>query len=176
MREPGEPSRARGWIAAAAVPGVAVASCAAYDAAPPPVADVAILPYAALLLLAPAFVHPWLRAHGVSLAASAGAALALCLGWIAKELWAISAVYSPGETLFYALNPVPLGLFTASVFQIAVAELCLRQRRSLPLRGPALVVAAILLLGLGVALAARGSGGREIFYGYVALHARLFPR
>ena len=77
---------ARVWAPALLVPGIAAASCAGYDAAPPAVANVAILPYGALLLVGPALVHPWLRAHGVSLVVSAAASLALCLGWIAKEL------------------------------------------------------------------------------------------
>ncbi len=167
---------ARTWAVAALVPAVAVGSCSLYEAGPPAVANAAFLPYAALLLLAPALVHPWLRSHGVAVAPAAAASLSLAVGWLAKELWAVSAVYPIAETLFFALNPVPLGLLLASTFQIAVAELWIRSRSGAPRRGPAAVVGAILLLGALVAVAARGSGGREIFYAYVALHAHLFGR
>lgn len=167
-------TRARLWTAPALLLGVAVASCAVYDAAPPAVADVAILPYAACLVLAPAFLYPWLSRRGAGAGVAAAGSLLLFAAWLAKELWQVSAAHPPLESLFYALDPVCLGLLAAGVLQMALAELVLRRRRGAPARGPALLAAAILLLGAGVGLAARGSGGREIFYAYVALCARLF--
>lgn len=172
MAETARPARL--WAAPALVLAVAAGSCAAYDAAPPAVADVVILPYAACLLLAPAWLFPWLRLRGAGLGGAAAGALVVFAAWLAKELWALSAVYSVGETLFYALGPVPLGLLAMALFQMAVAELVLRRRAGRPAAGPALAVTALLVAGGLVAWLARGSGGREIFYGYVALHARLF--
>jgi hypothetical protein len=166
--------RSRLFAPPALVLAVAVGSCAAYDVAPPAVANVVILPYAACLLLAPALLFPWLRLRGAGAGPATAGALVVQAAWLGKELWALSAVFPPGETLFYALGPVPLGLLALALFQIAVAELWLRRRAGRPARGPALALTALLILGGIAAWAARGNGGREIFYGYVALHARLF--
>jgi hypothetical protein len=166
--------RARLWTAPLLLLGVAVASCAVYDRAPPAVANFAILPYATCLVLAPALLYPWLRRRGAGKGTAAAGSLVMLAAWLAKELWQVSAAFPPLDSLFYALNPVCLGLLVAALLQMALAELVLRWRRGAPARGPALLAAAILLLASGVGLAARGSGGREIFYAYVALYARLF--
>ncbi len=162
------------WLAPALVLATSIGACSLYDTTGPPLADAALLVYAICLVLTPALLFAWLRARGASLAAAAVAAPCVAVAWVAKEFWELSAVFSAGETLYYFFNPVSLGLFATCAFQMASAELVARRRAGRPLRGPALVLAGILALGGATALAARGSGGRELFYAYVSLHARLF--
>lgn len=168
------PERGRLWAAPALALAAAALSCGVYDLAPVRIANVAILVYAVCLVLAPAGLYPWLRSRGAGSIAAGAGALVVLAAWLAKELVAVSATYPLPETLFYALNPVCAGLFVFALLQMALAELVLRRRRGRPLRGPALLVAAILFAAAALAVAARGNGGRELFYAYAALHARLF--
>jgi hypothetical protein len=168
---------ARFWLAPALVLGVAATSFALYQTAPPAVANVVIFPYAASLVLGASLVYPWLRGAGASGSRAVAASLLVPVLWLLKEGYRVTAVFSVGEAVYYAFNPISLGLFTAAAVQMALAELLLRRARSGRFEwasGPAAVLAAILALGLVFAVAARGSGGREIFYAYIALYRHLF--
>jgi hypothetical protein len=68
---------------------------------------------------------------------------------------------------------VSLGVFAFAAFQMSVAELI--RRRARPFIGlPALVAAAVVALAVAAFLIGRGSGGHDLFYGYIALYARIF--
>jgi hypothetical protein len=168
---------ARIWLAPALVLGLAAMSFALYQTASPAVASVAIVPYAASLLLGPSLVYPWLRGAGASGGRAVAASLLVPALWLLKEGYRVTAVFSIREAVYYAFNPISLGLFAAAAVQMALAELLRRRAHSGRLEwasGPAAVLAAILVLGLVFAVAARGSGGREVFYAYIALYRHLF--
>jgi hypothetical protein len=181
--QPGAPdalrlSDARLWRPPLLLLGVAALCWAVYQRAPRAIAEPAIVPYAAILVLGPSLVYPWLRRRG---AAPSRAALACGLvpaAWLAKELYRVSGVFSAAEALYYATNPLALGLFTAGALQMAVWELCLERARAgrwRPRSGAGLVVAAVLLLAGGFALAAGDSGGRDFFYAWIDVYRALFP-
>jgi hypothetical protein len=164
-------------LPAALVVALGVAARVLYAVAPRPVAEVAFPVGGALLVLGPALVHPWMRARGASLRASAAGALALPALWLAKEAWRMGGVYGAGEALFYLLNPVCAGVVLAAVFGIAAGEAGLRLARrgaSGPAQRPALVALALALLALAGALRFAGDDATEIFYAYIALYRWLF--
>lgn len=149
----------------------------ALAAGPPAVASVALVPYGTLLLLAPSVAYPLARRGGARGPAAALAALAVPVLWIGKECLAMSRVYSAGEALYYALNPLALGLLAAAAAQIAVADLVIARRRAghwvarpAALRTLALLAAA----ALAAALALRGHDATAVFWLYVAGHRWLF--
>jgi hypothetical protein len=88
----------------------------------------------------------------------------------------VTAVFSPAEALYYALNPLSLGVFCAAGVQMAVAELWLRApgERLRPL-WPTALLGGVALLAFGAWLVGGDSGGRDIFYGYIAVYRVLFP-
>lgn len=160
------------------VPLVGSLSWAGYQLAPPALAELVIAPYAVCLLLGAALVYPAARAHGAGPRAGIAWGLVLPLLWLAKEFYRVTAVFSPGETLYYALNPISLGVFAAAATEMALAELIITRRRTGDWRlagGAGLTLMGIALLALAVAVVGRESGGREIFYAYIALYRALFP-
>lgn len=159
-----------GWRTPLGLLALAAASFALYQTAPRAVAEVAIVPYTACLVLGPSWVYPRLRRRGASAGATVAASLLTPLAWLGKEAVRVSAVFGPAETLYYAFNPVSLGVFTAAATQMAGWELAVGRARRTPVLVLTLVLAAAALF---FALAG-DSGGRELFYGYIALYRRLF--
>lgn len=167
----------RPWRAPALLVLLAVTTWALYQSAAPWVANFSVFPYALSLVLGPSFVYPLMRRDGASMRLAVAGCCGVPLLWLAKEIWRVTGVFSAGEAAYYALNPLALGLYTALAFQIALWELLLRRRRSGRWQlasGPALTLLAILLLAGTFALAARGSGGREVFYAYIEGYRLLF--
>jgi hypothetical protein len=166
----------RRWSAPVGALLLAAASLLVYDRAPPAVAEVAIVPYALALTLAPSFIYPWLRRHGVGTCAATGGALCVFAAWLVKEGHRVQKLYGLAGAVFYAFNPLAVGIALLLVFQIAVAELLLRRRRCGRFElasGPGLALAIVLVIGGSMgALAATGDGS-ELFYHYVHLYARL---
>ncbi len=154
-----------------------LATLAAVDLAPAPVAGGAMLPYAAVLLLGAAVVHPAMRRRGASVACAAAGALLMPTLWVAKECWAMGRLYTPAEAFYYAFNPVALGVLAVATVQISAAELILRRRRAGRWsfrNGAGLTLAAITLAAALVAVVAWRSGPTAVFWTYVAMHRRLF--
>jgi hypothetical protein len=165
------------WRVPALLLCVAATSFLLYNAASPSIANVAIFPYAASLVLGPSLVYAWLRRDGASIRAAVCAALVLPFLWLVKEGYRVTAVFSVGEAVYYAFNPLSLGLFTAAAFQMASAELLLRRARRGRWElatGPALTLLAIVSAVAVFAILARESGGREVFYAYITLYRHLF--
>ena len=50
-------------------------------------------------------------------------ALIVPLAWILKEIWRVSAFFTWGESFYYALSPLPLGLFLSNSFPSLVRNL-----------------------------------------------------
>lgn len=155
-----------------------LASLALVDLVPSPgVADIALPVYASLLLLGPSFVYPVARRRGAGAGAAIAGALLVPVLWTVKECAAVARLYSFGEGLFYALNPLSLGLFGAVAVQVSVAEIALRRLRNGRWQAagwPAALLACIALQAVLVLLATRRSGPTAVYWGYVGLHRWLF--
>jgi hypothetical protein len=172
-----EAGSARLWPAPALVLAVTVTSFTLYNNAPPAAANRLIVPYLGSLVLGPSLVYPWSRWRGAGAGRAALAALLVPFLWLVKEVHRVSEVFSLGEGLYYALNPLALGLFAAAALQMALTELLWRRarlRRWDLVSAPGLTLAAILLLAGSFAMATRGSGARAVFYAYIAVYRRLF--
>jgi len=159
-----------GWRAPLGLLALAAASFAVYQTAPRTLAELAILPYAACLVLGASFVYPWLRRRGASAGRCVAASLLVPGAWLVKEAVRVSAVFGPGETLYYAFNPISLGVLGAAAFQMAGWELAVGSAR----RGPFVTLAALLGSAVAVGIATGDSGGRDFFYGYIAVYRKLF--
>jgi len=165
------------WALAVLTPVVASASYVLYNAAPAAVADVAILPYAAALLLGPALVYSSMRTADASIGSAVRASLWTPALWLTKECWAVSKVFTAAETAYYALNPLALGLLVAAATQMALCELVLRLLRGPKIRlasGPLPILLVVACLAAGYAAAARDDGGTFVFTAYIDLYRRLF--
>jgi hypothetical protein len=145
--------------------------------AAPAIAAVVIYVYGASLLLAPSLLWPWARWRR----ASPGQAVAVCLvvplAWIVKECVAVGRVFSFGEAVYYAFNPLSFGLLTVAALQMAACELVWRRVQSGRLalaNGPGLVVLAILLMGVAYGLIARAYGVTAAHYAYLEVYRWLF--
>jgi hypothetical protein len=166
------------WLAPTVAIGIAVFSWTLYSHAGSSVANAAFFPYAAILLLGPGVVYTCVRRGGETPRTALGFALAIPALWYAKEFYRLTGVFSVGEALYYALSPISLGVFGAAALQVALAELLELRRRSgrwQPARAPLLTLGVIAALGLGAAIVGHDSGGRDVFYGYIALYRILFP-
>jgi len=163
-------------IAALAIFALTIALWVAYNAAPPRVAEVVIFGYAAGLLLGP--IVSYCLARRVASARRALAfGLAIPAFWLVKEMARVSAVFSVPETLFYSLSPVSLGILSAALVPIAVAEILFRRRSEGRWRlggAPGVVLGVFTVLAVGSAVVGYGSGGNEIFFRYIALYRILF--
>jgi hypothetical protein len=171
------PERRRVPAVPLAVAFTAAGSWLVYEHASPRVADLAIVPYAFCLVLGPALVYPAVRRGGGSAGAAAAWALLVPALWLAKEMARVTAVFSVAEALYYAMNPIALGLYAAAALQMAVAELAIRRARAGAWRfagWPAATLATLAVLGAAATAVGADSGGRDIFYGYVALYRALF--
>jgi len=179
-RDPGPSPRPGSGSLLAAPAGVlaGTAVCfALYNHASRAVAEVAILPYAASLGLAPAFLYPWLRSRGAGAGATIAGSLCVYLAWLVKEGVRIERLYGLGGAVYYALNPLSLGICLLLVLEMAVAEILVRRRREGRWRfggGPAWALAAVGGVGGAMAGVALGSAPQELFYTYVAGYELLF--
>jgi hypothetical protein len=165
------------WALAVLTPIVAAASYILYNTAPAAVANVAIVPYAATLLLGPTLIYPSMRTADAPIASAVRASLWTPALWVAKECWAASKVFTPAETAYYALNPLALGLLVAAATQMALCELVLRLLRGPKIRlasGPLPILLVVACLAAGYVAAARGHGETFVFYAYIDLYRRLF--
>jgi len=161
----------------AAALALAAVSYALYNHASRAVAEVVIVPYAATLALAPAALYPWLRSRGAGPAAASAGALCVYLAWLVKEGVRIERLYGLGGALYYALNPLSLGLALFLVLQIALTEIGVRRRRTgrwVLGGGPAWALAGVALVGGAMAAVALGSAPQELFYTYVEGYELLF--
>lgn len=148
-----------------------------YNHTQPPMADAMGVAYAAYLLAGPSVIYVAARRAGAPARRSLLLTLGVPLLWLAKELWRVTAVHPVAEALYYALNPVSLGVFSVALVPAAAIEIGLRRRRTgawRPGGWPGLTLAAFVLLAASAAVAGHGNGGRELFYAYIRLYRFLF--
>ncbi len=165
------------WPCPAAVVALAVTAFVLYNTSPPSVANIVIYPYALILIFGPSIIYPWLRWREASTAQAVSASLCVPVLWVLKECYAFSAVFSFGETVLYAFNPLSFGLFTGAALEMAVCELLLRRAWGgrWQLVNPAgFVCAGILILAGAFAVIARGNDATIAFYAYIAVYRYLF--
>jgi hypothetical protein len=135
-----------------------------------------IVLYAVCLLAGPCLTYAALRRTDGDAGRAAAFALGIPLLWLAKELHRVTGVHPPLESLYYALNPVSVGVFGAAVVPMALVEVARRRGRGVRrLAGwPGVTLGVFVALAVAAAIVGHDNGGREIFYGYVALYRWLF--
>jgi hypothetical protein len=165
------------WPVPTAVIIFVVVAFALYNAGPPWLANIVFFPYVFSLALGPSIIYPQLRRLRASTSQAVAASLCVPLLWLLKECYAFSAVFNFWETVYFVFNPLSLGFFTWVVLQMAMAELFLRRAwhgKWELVNGPALVAAAIFILGGSFGFLARGNNGTIAYYLYVDLYRVLF--
>lgn len=172
-----EDSRLSLWTPPSVLLAIAVTSFAGYNATVPAMANLIVFAYAASLALGASLVYPWMRSLGASPSRSALGSLVVPVVWLLKECYSFSAAFSPAETLYYALNPLSLAVFSLSAVQMAGCELLLRWFRgrrgevdSIRTARPLVIIA----LGLAFILWASGNDGRSAFYPFIRVYVFLF--
>ncbi|GIW42547.1 MAG: hypothetical protein KatS3mg076_3124 [Candidatus Binatia bacterium] len=177
MHEGTRSARKGAWKAPIFCLLIAAASFVAYNLSPPWLANRVVFVYAATLVLGPSFVYPWARARGRSGPESVAWAFLVPAAWVAKECLHVGLYFPPPEALYYALNPLVMGLFTAAAVQIAASELLWRRFR----RGrwewapvPVGTLLAVAVASAAYAFVARRHGVTAIFYLYIEGYRRLF--
>jgi hypothetical protein len=166
---------ARGVVLA--VYGLGVSSWWLYQHGSPVLAHRIFALYAGCLVVGPALAYAALRHGGSGAGTAALCALGVPVLWLAKELHRVTAVHPLLESLYYALNPVSVGVFGAAAVPMALVEIGWRRRRLgrwRPAGWPGVVLAAFALLAVVAGVVGHDSGGREIFYAYVAFYRVLF--
>lgn len=165
------------WIPPVLLAGIATLGYTVYNTAPPAIANVVIFLYAGSLVLGPMAVYPWLRRTGSTIARAVAGALFVPLLWMLKECLAMSRVFSLGESLYYAFNPLALGLFFAATLQMSVCELVLRRRQGgdWDLRnGAGLTLLFLFAIAGSYTLIAWREDPTYIFWIYIEVYRRLF--
>jgi hypothetical protein len=137
-----------------------------------------ILPaFAIALVFGPSLLYPVLRLRGASSRAAIPAGLLLATVWTALECYRTAQVFSIGEGLYYALNPLMQGFATVLALQIALWEIAVRSIRRSPraLRGwPVGVLATVAAFWTAVGIANYGRDVTAIHYAYIEGYRRLF--
>ena len=165
------------WLPPATLLVVTGASWWIFNHSSRAVAEAVIGVYAASLVLGPSVVHPWMRAWGAGGRAAVLGALVVPGAWLVKESYRVTANFSVGEAVYYALNPLAQGLFVAVALQLALWEIVIERRHRGVWRlhrGPAITLGLVAAYAALTRWVAVHWGPAQIFYSYVALHARLF--
>jgi hypothetical protein len=165
------------WLPTLVLAGIVGLSFAAYNTAPPAVANVVVFVYAGSLVLGPSVIYPWLRGGGASAGRAAVGSLFVPLLWIVKECLAVSRVFGFAESLYYAFNPLALGLMFAAALQMSVAELLARRRRHgrwEVRNGAGLPLVVLGVVAASFALVAVREDPSYVFWVYIEIYRRLF--
>jgi hypothetical protein len=110
-------------------------------------------------------------------------ALIVPLAWTLKEIWRVSAFFTWGESFYYALAPLPLGLFLNQMLFLPLCEIFWRwrdQKKNEVVRiftpGPisVLVIFAFLLYFMLFWGNAGDTPGSNLFYIYMEGYKALF--
>jgi hypothetical protein len=80
------------------------------------------------LIFSSLFVYSLLHVRGASTKEKILWALIVPLAWILKEVWRVSYIFSLGESFFYALGPLPLGLLLSQLLSLCLCEIFWRWR------------------------------------------------
>jgi hypothetical protein len=147
-----------------------------YDVAPRPLAVLVLPVFAVALVFAPSLLYPVLRRRGESAAVAIAASLLLPVSWLALECYRTARVFTWGEGLYYAFNPLMQGLASVLAVQLAGWEIARRAvRRQAVLHGwPLWTLVTIASFWTVVAVANRGRDATAIHYAYIEVYRRLF--
>ncbi len=148
-----------------------------YDVAPRGVAEKILAAFAVALVFGPSLLYPPLRLRGASARAAIATVLLLPASWLALECYRTAQVFTVGEGLYYAFNPLMHGFASVIALQIALWEIVLRSIRRAPgtLRGwPVGILGVIAVFWLAVGIANYGRDATAIHYAYIEVYRRLF--
>jgi hypothetical protein len=110
-------------------------------------------------------------------------ALIVPLAWTFKEIWRVSSIFSLGESFYYALSPLTLGLFVFQLLFLPLCEIFWRWRSKMKdgtirifTPGPisVLVIFGILLYFMLFWGNAGDTPGSKLFYIYMEGYKALF--
>jgi hypothetical protein len=164
------------WIPPLVLAGIATLGFAAYNTAPPAIANLVVFLYAGSLVLGPSIVYPRLRRMGSTVERAIAGAIFVPLLWVLKECLAMSRVFAFSESAYYAFNPLSLGLFFAAALQMSVCELILRrswhQHWDL-LNGAGMTLFLLLAAAGSYAFVAWREDPSYIFWVYIEIYRRL---
>jgi hypothetical protein len=147
-----------------------------YDVAPRALAELVLPVFAVTLVLAPSLLYPILRWRGESAAVAIAASLLLPASWLALECYRTARVFTWGEGLYYAFNPLMQGLASMLAVQLAGWEIARRAVRRQPLLPgwPVWTLATIASFWTVVTIANHGRDATAIHYAYIEIYRRLF--
>lgn len=92
------------------------------------VADILYSMLGFTLIFSGLIVYSLLYVRGASTKERIFWALIVPLAWILKEIWRVSAFFTWGESFYYALSPLPLGLLLVQLLFLTLGELFWRWR------------------------------------------------
>ena len=130
-------------------------------------------------------VYSILRMRGASTTERIFWAYTVPVAWVLKEVWRVSAFFSPGEALYYALAPVSLAVLVFQIGYLSLCELLWRwrdRRKGEAVRiwtaGPVagLVIFAILIYFMAFWGNAGDTRGSHWFYLYMEGYKALFVK
>ena len=110
-------------------------------------------------------------------------ALIVPLAWILKEAWRVSSIFSLGESFYYALSPLPMGLLLFQLLSLCLCEIFWRwwdKKRGETIRivttGPVLglMIFALLVYFMLFWGNAGDTPGSKLFYIYMEGYKALF--
>ncbi|MEW6186636.1 MAG: hypothetical protein AB1585_12955, partial [Thermodesulfobacteriota bacterium] len=83
------------------------------------------------ILFSSLIVYSLLYLRGASTKGRIIFSLIVPLAWVFKEIWRMSAIFSWGESFYYALGPGPSGLFIIQLFFLSLTEMFWRGREKI---------------------------------------------
>ena len=135
------------------------------------------------LIFSSLIVYSLLYVRGASTKERIFWALIVPLAWTLKEIWRVSAFFTWGESLYYALAPAAVGLFSFQLLSLGLGELFWRWRAKkkngvirILTPGPisVLVIFAFLLYFMLFWGNAGDTPGSKLFYIYMWGYRALF--
>jgi hypothetical protein len=105
------------------------------------------------------------------------------LAWILKEIWRVRAIFTWGESFYYALSPLQLGLLVFQLFSLCLCEIFWRwhfqkKNRSVRIFTPGPILGLITFLVLIYFMLFWGNAGdtpgSNLFYRYMEGYKAFF--
>ena len=130
------------------------------------------------------FLYPVLFFRGASLKERVIGSYAVLFLWVFVEIFRVNEYFTPGESFYYALSPMPFGLIVYQVGYMSLGEMICRWRlkkRGIPGRkiftpGPLIGVAILLIMNYVMIFwgVPEESPGTKWFYIYQEGYKALF--
>jgi hypothetical protein len=135
------------------------------------------------LIFSSLIVYSFLYARGASTIERILWANIVPLAWILKEIWRVSAFFTWGESFYYALSPLSLGLLLVQLLYLSLCEILWRWRdrkrngvTRILTSGPVsvLMIFAVLVYFMLFWGNAGDTPGSKLFYIYMEGYKALF--